>query len=254
MASQSESISVFVRQLREKQDRYKSRLAELVSKLTADNQDEKIKMVELTLEAANEMKAMLSPMDVPGWLNSSIEALLQFKNEERAAGSNHRLLIRLIDGYKEAINFRWMPQHFQQDSGIDFDKLYQKCKSESNIDNLFDEIIVLLLKIIESQDVDSIKIKNALEKLLATLKNHREKSYFNLVGSFDFLVSLFKNVLWEQLEAIPAIGPFVKGLRKTIEETNKGMIELHNKMKTEMSESYNTEVSFLTYKNTNLLE
>lgn len=250
----SDSISYFVRKLREKQDIYKSRLSSLVSQLSDNSQEEKEKSVKLALEAANDLKSTLTANDVPDWLQNAISAFVNFLNESKVTGANNRLLIKLIPLFNNSINHRWMPQHFQEKIGINFDELYQKCKSESRIDELFDNIIDLIIKIIESDDLDSIKIKNSLEGLLATLKNHQNKSYFNLVGSFDFLVSLFKNAIWEVLESIPALGPLVKALRKTIEDTDSEMLLLHTKMKDEMQSRFNTEVSFLTYGKRKLVE
>ena len=113
------------------------------------------------------------------------------------------------------------------------------------MDELFENIIELLNKIIESGEVDSIKTMSTLQKLISTLKLHSNASYFSLHSMNDFLKHLMKNVLWEQLSSLPIVGPMMKGLKKTIEETDIEMKDLRLKIEEQMKIKYESEFLFL---------
>lgn len=249
----TDAMGIFINSLREKQTQTKNHLITLVNALSLDNQEEKIKYTNLTLEKANELKSFLSPQNVPIWLTKLVDILTGYLNKPNQGFylNNHQLLLGLIDIYPIVITYRWMPDDIKENLGIDFDKIYQKCKAESKVDSLFDEIIDLLTQIVGSNELDSRKVEQSIKKVLATLGNHNGKSYFDMIMSYDFLQSLFTNILFEELETIPAIGPIIKALRKTVDEAKKEIDTINIKIKEDISTSVKTEMTFITFNNIN---
>ncbi len=243
--SDNQSVEFFLRFLREKHQLFISSINELFANLVDENKDSKKLAAENSKEAAIVLKNNLSDQDVPGWLQQSIKSLEWYLRNLNTSGANNNLLKRLIGIQSEMNNHQWKFELSNDTLAFDFDSIYEKCKNESKIDELFESIITLLQKIISSGEIDSIKTMSVLEKLIATLKKHEKASYFSINSMYDFLLHLMKNVLWAQLESLPVIGPITKGLKKTIEETGIELEGLTAKMKSEMIIRYETEFKLL---------
>ena len=115
-------------------------------------------------------------------------------------------------------------------------------KETVKFDELFDELISILQKIIDSEEIDSIKIINTLKTIVTTLGRHDKASYLSLFTTWDNFNRLAKNTLVEYLESIHGIGPFVKALKKTMEETEGGMIGLQQELKDKIQTKYNEDL------------
>ncbi|MBI3123051.1 MAG: hypothetical protein HYZ10_01470 [Ignavibacteriales bacterium] len=251
---QNESVLFFLRFLKEKHELFKSRLNNLFAVLVENNHEAKKKSAEQFYKAAQDLRDNLSDQDSPHWLNESVSAIDYYLKNITNSGINNALLRRLLLIHNDAISHQWQFEDTQMILAFDFDSIYEQCKRESRVDELFDNIISCLRKLIESEEIDSIKIKNTLERLIATLSKHNSASYFSIHSMWDFLGHLMKNVLWEELESIPGLSGVVKGLRKTIEETGIEMEDLNSKMKNSMNQKYNSDFSFLNSVPRNLLE
>lgn len=241
----NQSVEFFIRFLREKHQTFVSSITELFATLVGENKDSKKLAVEKAKEAAILLKSNLSDTDIPGWLHQAIKSLEWYLRNINTSGANNNLLTRLISIQTEMNSHQWKFESNINLLAFDFDSIYEKCKKESKLDELFENIISLLQKIIDSGEIDSIKTMAVLEKLIATLKKHEKASYFSINSMYDFLLHLMKNVLWAQLEGLPVIGPITKGLKKTIEETGVELEDLTAKMKTEMMTRYESEFKLL---------
>jgi hypothetical protein len=241
----NESIEFFLRFLKDKHQLFVASINELLAKLVEENKEAKKLAAEKAMEAAITLKNNLSDQDVPGWLSHSIKSIDWYLRNVDTSGVNNGLLTRLIDDHKAMKSHQWKFDSAETILAFDFDSIYEKCKIESRLDELFDNIISLLQKIINSGEVDSIKTVRTLEKLIATLKMHGKASYFSLHSMYDFMLQLMKNVLWAQLESIPVLGPIAEGLRKTIEETGVELENLQINMKEQMTSRYESEFNLL---------
>ena len=250
----NESVQFFLRFLLEKHERFKSELNNLLKVLVEENKDSKKKNAESCLIAAQTLRNNISNLDTPGWLNESIQSLDHYVVNFNSSGANHALLKILLRVYSQINSYQWQFNDEQKILAFDFDSIYEQCKKESRIDELFENIISLLQKIIDSGEIDSIRVQLMLERIIGTLKKHNSASYFSLHSMWDFLMHAMKNILWEQLEAIPAIGPTIKGLHKTLEETEIQLVDLHNHMRDKMKEKFSSDFYFLNKNPLNLLD
>jgi hypothetical protein len=251
---QNESVQFFLRSLNEKHNQFKSNFKIFFTSLVGENIEEKKKTAEIFYNSALELKNHISNKDTPSWLSESISAIQSFLDRIDQLGAKGTLLHRILPFYAEANSYQWHFEDPQKILAFDFDSIYEKCKGESRVDEYFDAIISTLKNIIDSEEIDSIKLKRTLETLIARLKNHKSASYLSLYGTWGFISRLMTNILWEELEKIPAIGPIVKGLRKTMEEAAVELKDLNEKLKKEMNEKYNGDYSFLNSSQQNLLE
>jgi hypothetical protein len=251
---QNESVQFFLRFLKEKHNLFISKLNSLLAVLVEENKEAKKKYAQAFYESAKDLKNNLSNQDSPHWLNESINGTDIYLTHFNNPGINNTLLMQLINIYQTAKSHKWQFDDPNKILAFDFDSIYEQCKRESRIDELFDNIIVILKKIIESGAIDSILIKNTIEKLIATLNNHPNASYLSLQSMWGFLSLLMKNIIWEELERIPVLGPVIKALRKTIDEAELELKDLSKNLHNVLSEKYNGDYSFLNNGPQNLLE
>lgn len=118
---------------------------------------------------------------------------------------------------------RWQLDPAVKSLGVDFDMIYQKCRAESRLSDLFDETISLLKQLVESKQIDSIRLIDELTRVIDTLRAARRGTYFATHGAAVFVATWLKNTGWEFLGELPGMGSVVKGLRKTLEDMDAEM-------------------------------
>jgi hypothetical protein len=251
---QNESLSQFIRFLKERHLTLKESIPFIHQTFVKTDMEKRREAVQRVLTNATTIRSTLANQDVPSWLKQLIEGLEWYLNNSTQADVQHLFLERITPTIVEVNNFRWNFDKFQVALGFDFDAIYEECKKNSRIDELFDKIIEYLQKVVDSGQVDSIKIHNTLNKLIATLKTHNSASYFSVHSTWDFVKHLIKNIMKEQLEGAPIVGDIIKALNKTLDETNIEMVELENKIINSIKEKYSAEFSFLTAQKVKLLE
>lgn len=190
---------------------------------------------------------MLHPQDRPTWFT-------QLHGSLRTATSNHgdsngiESLQRIANDYQGLLNrHKWLLTDVNTTDGFDFDALYTKYKTENRIPELFDEIISALNEIVESGAIDSVRALDELRKIIATLQNAKNGSYFAARNSWFFVATWFKNTGWELLGDIPVLGAAVRGLRKSLEDMNDGMQHLHDQIQEELQSKLSTDFPRLDY-------
>jgi hypothetical protein len=250
----NEGAQTFQRYLNQKHEKFKRDLDKLLEVLVDEDKVAKKTHAETFCATAQNLRDNLSDQDSPNWLNKSLNGITTYLGNINSPGINHTLIKNLISIYQSAISYKWQNNDPPDILAFDFDSIYEQCKSESRIDELFDNIISYLKKIIDSKEIDSIKVKDSLDRLIATLNKHTTASYFSLHSMWDFLNHLMNNILWEVFENTPGIKEIVKGLRKTLEETGVELKDLHLNIGNVMSQKYNGDFPFLNSNSTNLLE
>ncbi|MYM83182.1 hypothetical protein GTP44_14600 [Duganella sp. FT50W] len=248
----NKSVELVTRVINEKHATLKVSAQELLKAIAGEDAALKIRAAENTLSDATSLKGMLSQNDVPSWLHSSIT---QTSNFVTGAWSSKDLLLNFISTQQALDKHVWQFDQSEEDA-INFDAIFEHYKSQSRLPELFDEIIRILEQIKDSGHVDSVNLLSSLSKVIATIKRCKDGSYFSLNSAWDFLVNFLQNYMWGELSKLTIVGPMLEALRKTIEETNIEMFNLHTALKTETervigfevkSLSNKASVSFLTY-------
>ena len=250
----NESIRQFVRLLEEKHEELKSKLNVFVSNMVGEDKDKKQGAAEDVLSACQTLKNNLSKEDIPSWLNKMISALNSYLHNFDNAASARNLMLEVIPIYNEIAHNKWKFDNSLKSKAFDFDAVYRKCKDDSNLDKLFDDLVNLLNEILVSGEIDSLKVRNLLERLIATLRNHKTASHFSIHSMLDFANQLTNNVIWEQLKSTPKLKGFLTGFEKTIKETNVSMDELNKKIYNTMNDQYDSDFNFLKNREHRLTE
>lgn len=251
----NESLTKFVRVVNERHEVVKNSVTGFVSSLV-DGDDQKKKMsAEVAVEKAVMLKSYLSPRDVPEWLKLLVECLDDYiRNFEKPKNLLSSTLHRIYPLKLQLDGWRWNFESNEERNGFNFDAMYEECKKNSKVDTLFDELIDLLQKIIDSGEVDSIKMNTTLTQIIATLKKHNTASYLALTSSWDFAKLLIKNVVWEELKTIKSLNALLVALQKTMEKTDTSMGDLYTRLRNRAKETFHEIFSFLDYPQRKLIE
>lgn len=240
------TYEAFLRLIDEKFINFKKSIEALFLALVGNNVDKKNSACAETLVSAQELMRSVASSDVPQWLGTVINALHQHGKNLQVENHCYHLNKVLATQYVLINNHKWSFTD-SAEAGFNFDKLFEQFRDESRIPELFDELIAQLSKIVSMPDIDSKQIDNALKKLIETLKLNRKGTYFSTIATWDFVNDLFKNFLWVELCKIPILGGLLEALRKTFEDTDKAIFDLHNDMQVAVKSQIKTEVELLTY-------
>ena len=97
----------------------------------------------------------------------------------------------------------------------------------------------------ESDEIDSVRMLKALDKVINTLKNNTQGSFFSIRSAWEFFKLFFQNYLFIQLGEISSLGSLFDALNQTIKDTDQEMIELSDNVQTEMKSLVESEVQAL---------
>jgi len=242
--AKDERMEFYVRLLREKHKDLVTASANLLVEMGRENREKKIAAAQVALNAARDLRIILSSNDVPQWLPDLINSAQTFIG---GGWSSSDFLGNFIGIKRRIEQHKWV---FDEggETAFDFDSIFEHYKNESRLPELFDQIVNILENIESSGEVDSITMINALAKVIATIKRCKDGSYFSLNSAWEFLLSFLKNYMWGELSKLPVLGTAMDALRKTIEETNEEMFKLHLKVEQEMNRTVEAEVKSLSHK------
>lgn len=173
------------------------------------------------LECSNRLLSFLSPEDRPEWLKE-LSRNLQLAYENHSTAASVGPMRRVMELRPEIDRHDWKVS--TTPILFDFDEIFEACRDECMVPELFDEVISWLQQIVDSGEVDDDRILRSIESMIASLRRARNGSYVATVNGWPFLKAWAKNSMWEFLASIPAISPLVKGFRKTLTDGD-GRIE-----------------------------
>lgn len=194
-----------------------------------------------TASAISNITQLLPENQIPKWAVELRNTLYNFSRSQAKGPEVLKLLIKLRATISD---YNWMESGLADD-GIDFEKVFEACREQSKIPDLFDSIIDLLEQIRDSEEIDSRIMVEALTKLIATMRIGKKSTCLSLDGAWEFLLDFIQNYFWAEAKKIPGIGSLVEALEKTISETGKEMSRLQNEVRAEMASKVATEVKAL---------
>lgn len=236
--SQNESLSFFLRLVREKHTAMKQQADFLFKEMARDNLDRKKAQASGTRDRASDLRALLSTKDVPSWLDHSIKTLSQFSNGELPPED---FLINMVTWKAELDRHSWIFDSTTT-TAFDFDAIYERYRSESRLPELFDSVVRILEEIQASGEVDSIMMMDGLSKVVSTIKKCKDGSYFSLNSAWDFLWTFVKNYLWNELCSVPGLGTAATALKTAMESINEEMFSLHSSIQGEIQHTVGAEI------------
>jgi hypothetical protein len=244
----SESIAFFLRFLTERFQIFRQRFDALVGAVSSHNPEQKVEGCRAALAALNDLKSAMSSKDQPTWI-APLEAKLHWYIQNSKHNDAGHVLMNTIIAVSPAIQSQaWDLASPTGAEPIDFDAVFNRFYKESRLAELFEELVRQLQQIVDSGEVDSLKVLRALERAAATIRKNIRGSYFSTAGTWEFTVTLFRNYLWELLSGIPALGSLLKSVRKTMDDLDSEMARVHDEMRKELRSQISADLPMLEYK------
>lgn len=240
----NESVLFFIRIVQEKHSALLSSVDALLRALAGEDANLKLVSAKSVFTAATELLAILSGGDVPAWLGNTIVCTRNFATRQWSAAE---LLVNLVDVKREMDGHKWRFDE-SSESAFDFDQLFEQCRKQSRLPDMFDGICKLLEEIRASGEVDSISMLKAMGKVSATLKKCKDGSYFSLNGAWELLLTSLNDYMWGELTKIPVLETPLAALGKAIGEADREMSKLHKQVHEEMARSVGAAVKALSHK------
>jgi len=180
------------------------------------NTDKKVATLKKALE---ELATVVHPTVHPAWLKGIAAGV---RNSENQKPPNRKLILDALMKYLPAMKgHSWVSTG--ESAFADPDKIFIYYKSQSNLPELADTIVELLRELLDSDELS----ENATVNMVKQIKDAIEASerikdentgYTNTSYCMKWMKSLAINVLNENMEALPVIGPTVRAINKTIHE------------------------------------
>ena len=134
----------------------------------------------------------------------------------RGVEANHELLKTIISVYSKAQRQTW--DYISDNRAVDLERIYQEFVSQSRLPELYENLIELLQRIIDSNQIDSVDLLSRLEFLVETLKANRKSSAWTQVLSWKFGRLLLKNLVMEGLKKAPGMDVVVVAVEKAMSD------------------------------------
>lgn len=237
------SEKMFQSVLREKHEQFKSGLLSLLDAISNNDQANKLAASKHLKKVGDELASILAQSDRPDWLVRIIEATRVFskRNPEPTtitSGSSWELLKELLGLYPAVMNQKWVFEANDQMLAYNFDDVFARARSNSRLSELFDSMISSLETLLSTGGIDSLKAIEALKKLIATLSQNKNGSYFSTIASWEFVRTFTKNYIWKSLEKIPGVQTAKSAFEETLKEMNVEIEGLHKKISAELLQKF----------------
>ena len=245
MATPSETF--FKRTLEQKTQEAREAVAQCIRQYLAPKPDNRQSSAKAAKDSVARIVEMLHQSDRPEWLPHLFDKLniaTQHTTDANGVEAVHVIASQLFPKLQQ---HQWHMGSEEDALGFDFDAVYERYRDDSRIPYLFYEIVKTLKAIVATDGVDSVRAIRELNNIIATLHRARKGSYFATRGAWYFVVTWFKNSGWELLGSIQVAGSAAKGLRKTLEDANQEMKEMHDKIQAELESQISQDFPRLQY-------
>lgn len=139
----------------------------------------------------------------------------------------------VVHWFSDVSKFNWHDRLMVKKE-IDFDEIFYRCKAESRLPELFDEVIGLLDKIKKSDEIDKLSVISGLDKVTASLKENKEGSFLSFKSSWQFFKCFAINYLQGELSGLPSLAAMGAALLKAIDEADLEFKSLSENMNTDL--------------------
>jgi len=247
------SIEIFINALNKNINALKESLGKFLGFIASGNKSSLSKQATDVQSKVRNLKDILPEENWPKWLQTLDKNIDIYINNrfENLPGDQLRNILNFLDtsynliqSFKDSLNLEESVVYY------DFDEVYRHYRDNSRIPELFNKIIEILEKIINSDKIDEISIKNMnkLKSIIATLYKTKKGSYFSLLSTWNILTVYSRNLVKEITKKIPVLNVFYNAYEKTLEEMEPEIKNLHDNVKKDFQEKFKLTFSFLPYK------
>ncbi len=242
MSRKTDGVDFYLSAVNERFSVLTSAITKLYSAIAENNPDNQEKLAQITLSDAKHLNEILPQASRPSWLNALIGTLQNCLRAKKGTPNRFLPILELLLNNKKTIyDYKWVLD--EEDAFLfDCDSIFERYKAESNLEQLLEQIIALLEKIMESGEIDSITIMNSLERVISTLKKNKSGSAFSLQTAWNFFKHFFASYLKKYLSDIPVLGDILTALVETIEHTDTELQGIQNKVNAELKTISENEI------------
>jgi Mor family transcriptional regulator len=242
------STEYFKKSLEERHNSYIRSVDTLIPALVSENKDLKTKESQNCLDTANKLQDLLAINDRPSWLTSSISVLNYYGV---GTYNTHQLMKFFIDNYQAIKSHKW---NFNQSDfeRFEFDEIFRKSRDEGTLEELLEKVIEIFQQILDSGEIDSIKLKESLEKMISMIQNNKNGSYFSLNSMWVIVVTFIKEYLFAEFSSLPIVGSLAVALRETVENIDEEMMKVNENAKNKMQSIIHSEFNVLKDKKSSI--
>jgi len=250
----NESLNIFLRLIHTKHDQLKAEITNLSKAFLEGNKEQKQAQAAKCKEAASDLARTLAVNDQPSWLTEIARWTDWYTTNYRISDAAFTAFQKIMPHISSLNSHQWSFSESSGDEDFDFDQLYERHKKDSKLEELFDSLTNIIAQMISTGAIDSIRTKSSLERLLMLLQQNKNGSYFSVMASWEFLRGFLKNTTWAAVDAIPVLKQLKKGFEDTVSEMDIEIEKVHESIKEEMRNKYDTAVQSLTYKSKTTIE
>lgn len=208
------SVAAFQRTLEERYGAFAKALQNALFAFASDlNIQSRLEKINRLCASLHELHDHLADADRPEWLAQINGSANHFEKERSADRANH-LLMSIVKRYPSI-----RPIDISGDSAtaIDFDELYERFRDDGRLPELFDELMDIVVRIIDSNAVDSLTALDTLKQILDLLKANRDGSYLAAKESIS-VARYLKHLADVVLDKIPVLSELRGAWDRTIQE------------------------------------
>ena len=245
MAQKSDSESRLQRLVEEKHRAVLTDLNGLRRSYATLNRDQALQLSKKLVLSLQGLKTVLAASDQPEWLPNLLDSTQRFINTPQDGQVLNEHYAVLLSTHGLAASTKWHFAHDLPDALVDFDAIVEKLVADSRIDELLDKLIATLSDILTSDAIDSRRATEALQVLLKTLQESKEKSFYHQALAFRFVRTYGRHLSKEFLKKIPGVSPFVEAWDKTVEDLSDEYDDVRDALQKEvdaLSEQLGTDL------------
>ena len=186
-------------------------------------------------KAAEVLASQMATTDRPQWLRELIKITKAFENN-RSDQSIWKNAFKQLKTNETIIRGQnWSRTKSNIIPILDFDEIVEKHRDKETIEKLFKELIESLEKLVQCEELDSRRVVEDLERLIASLRKAQVGSFNAQILSFQVAKKYVKNLAISWLKETKAAKLMVKAAEDTVNELGMTIDEARDKIQEEIS-------------------
>lgn len=226
MKDQSQGYINWVANLNKKKQAILKELPQCESKLFVGTNQDLVNHLRNLTNLLTKLRESCEPT-VPNWVGILYSSANDVCNEPDSVSFRKKLFDDIKDYTLAISNHNWELGGI--DADFDFEAIYKKYKSESKIDELFDEIISILEQLLTDENVEDKDKK--IQVLISIVRNNKKKSCYAdeaiITALYNFLIETSCLFL-----GIPTVAPLIRSLIEVL----KNLVVSYDNVKTKTNE------------------
>ena len=225
----SESTKLLQRLISERNEVMRAAISYFIKTISLENRDSKIAAARSCEDAVESLCSILARNDRPQCILSLKAILKSYINQSANDIDIGQRTIEALVGILPSINQQeW---HFldQESPAVDFQAVYREFYDGSRVPDLFEQLINQLQQIIDSREIDSVRVLEALNTLIATVRRNSRQDVLAAYGTIGFAKTFLNKFLWAVLDEIPGVKVISKAIRETINELDDEFTDMQTR-------------------------